>query len=246
METGLSKISWLGRKFLLSDYKKERKSILENSESLRRFYKSFITKDVITKTYYDSPDFFLKSNGLNINLNEIKRDENAQIVVRYNSEHDRISFLKYMPDTYQLDIKSGSPLVEHYGFIDKAIRELIINGLRVDPIDILMTVQPAIVVKKKRDRWRFIGMNGLKFIASFDHCEYSSPFNPGEVQKFDILEIACENHPKEFEDLFEEQMKLLVREFPTIVSIQHSDLFIGYDSLLQAMFKKPKETPPAE
>ncbi len=244
METGLSKISWLGGKFLLSNYKQERKSILENSESLKRFYKTFLNKDVITKTYYDTPDFFFKSNGININLNEIKRSNNAQIVVRYDSEYDRISFLKYMPDTYLLDIKADSSLMEHFGFIDKAISELIINGLQVDPIDILINIQPVLVVKKKRDRWRFVGMNGLKFIASFDYCEYSSPLNPGETEKMEIMEIACENHPKEFEELFKNQMQQLVREFPTIVRIQHSDLFIGYDSLLQTMFKKIKETPP--
>lgn len=246
MEKGISKFSWLGGKYLLSNFKKERKDILENSESLRRVYKTFLNKDVITKTYYDTPDFFFKRNGININVNEIRRSDTAQLVVRYDSEHDRINFLKYMPDTYQLDIKAGSSIVEHFDFIDKSISELIINGLRVDLIDVLITIRPVIIVKKKRERWRFVGMNGLKMIVSFDNCEYSSPLNPSNTEKRELMEVACENHPKQFEEIYNEQMKQLVREFPTIVKIQHSDLFIGYDSLLHALLKQPAEKPKDE
>lgn len=239
MDKGYSKVSWLGGKFLLSDYKKERKELLKKNGVHQKFFKSFLDKDNITKTYYDTSDFFFKTNGINININEVKGDPIAQLVVRYDSEKKRISFLKYMPDTYQLNIPANSNIANHHNFIQTAIADLIINGLRVDILEVLTTLQPVMIVKKKRNRWRFVGMKGLRVITSFDRCEYHSPLVHGSKQSFTIMELISENHPKDYQDAFNEYVKSIIRAQPKIIQIQHSDLFIGYDSLLKGYMAEP-------
>ena len=87
-------------------------------------------------------------------------------------------------------------------------------------------------VKKKREKYRFNGMNQLKLIFYFDNCEYQTSLARGK-EKMDILEIVCENEPGEFGELYHKTEKEIVIENPTIVETNQSDLDIGLDAMVR-------------
>ena len=226
-----TKMSWLGGKYLLSNIKKEKNDLLYNSGVLRSYSKNFEGKEVQIKTYYDTKEQFYNNNGISIAISNKKGEKTCELVVRYNSDKERISYLSYMPDTYETTIDIKSPIQNHFHFIANAIRDLIINGLEVDILDILKEIKPIMVVKKKREKYRISGMNQLRLFFYFDNSEYQTSLAKGK-EKMDIFEIVCENDPREFEQLYNQLTKDLVIENPTIVETSQSDLDIGLSSLV--------------
>jgi len=231
MDNVETKMSWLGGKYLLSNLKKEKNDLLYNSGILRSYSKNYEGKEVQTKTYYDTKELFFNKNGISIGISNNKGEKTSTLVVRYHSDKERISYLSYMPDTYETTIDIKSPIQNHFHFIAKAIRELIINGLEVEVLDVLKEIKPIMVVKKKREKYRISGMNQLRMFFYFDNCEYQTSLAKGK-EKMDILEIVCENEPGEFAELYNKVTKDLVIENPTIVETSQSDLDIGLDAMV--------------
>lgn len=231
MENIEAKMSWLGGKYLLSEIKKEKNDLLYHSSVLRTYSKNYEGKEVQTKTYFDTQELFFNKNGISISISNNKGEKTSSLVVRYHSDKERISYLSYMPDTYETTIDLKSPIQNHFHFIAKAVRELIINGLEVDILDVLKEIKPIMLVKKKREKYRISGMNQLRLYFYFDNCEYQTSLARGK-EKMDIFEIVCENEPKEFEEIYNKVAKDIVVENPTIVETSHSDLDIGLSALV--------------
>lgn len=219
--------SYLGGKFLLSNIKKEKLDIIYKSQVLSHYNKEYLGKDKYFKTYYDTPDFLFRKVGINICRTQIKGKPNGEIVVRYDSEKQRVNFLQFMPDTYTLTIPAKDSIMQYTNFIAGAITELITNGLQTNMQNLVKTIIPIIHVDKKRDRFRVVGSDGLKMVMSFDNVVYRSAKSK-DREKLDVLDIVS-GDPKQYSQAYEEVTKNLVIENPTIVKTHHSDLFVGLD-----------------
>lgn len=223
--------SSLGSKLVLKDYKKDKEHLTRYSTLVRSNFGHFVETTEIIKTYYDTDDMFFHASGINICETINKKSKEKEITVRYDSSIERITYLKFLPDTYLLKIKKGDKISKHFQFIESAILQLITNGLQVDIMKVLKTVKPLVVVKKEREHWQYNLPNKLDLHFNFDRCIYSSP-KTKDKYKVDILEIMGANKPDEFKEVYDGFIKDLILDLPTMVTTKHSDLFIGLDYLL--------------
>ena len=221
--------SSLGTKLVMQNYVKDKEYLTKFSTLVR--HGQFLGRSKITKTYYDTEDLFFHSVGINICVTSESSSKEKEIVVRYDSKVERISYLKFLPDTYLLKVKPSSKLSNHYDFIESAILQLITNGLQTNVKKLLETVKPLIMVEKERETYFFTQPNQLKVNFNFDKCIYTTPRNKDKY-KVNILEIMAENKPDEFADIYNQFKKDLILDLPTLIETKHSDLFIGLDYLL--------------
>ena len=224
--------SSLGSKLVLSNYKKDKEYLTSGKSPLvRRNFGSFVENTDIIKIYYDTDDMFFHASGINICETINKKSKEKEITVRYDSSVERITYLKFLPDTYLLKVKKNEPISKHFQFIESAILQLITNGLQVNVIDVLKTTKPLIKVTKKREHFKYNFPNKLDLHFNFDRCVYTSS-KAKEKYKVDILEVMAENKPDEFTEVYDAFIKDLILDLPTMVKTKHSDLFIGLDYLL--------------
>lgn len=229
LETG-KLTSYLGGKYILSNIKKELIDVTQKSQVLKYFNKESLGKDKYHKIYYDTPDYLFHQVGINICQTLVKGNKTSEIVVRYDSEKKRISFLQYMPDTYTLTVPAKDSIMRYTNFVADAITELITNGLQTDMHELVRTIKPIMVVDKKRERFHFSKSTGLKMLISFDNVVYTSPITH-EKEKMDIMEIICKSGKNTAQEYLS-TVKALIIENPTIVETRHSDIFIGLDYVL--------------
>ena len=222
------KSNYLGTKFLVDNLKKDRKTILAGG-----YFKGFgfdgHSKDVTTKTYYDTQDFFLQLHGITINKNDYKGKAYSDLVVRYESSKKRIEFLSSFPDTFAIQIPAKNSIYQHIEFIAYAIGELLPSGIGVDVSSLINSVQPVIVVNKKRDFMRAFSANGLKMFVYFTTAEYSTPIIPKLIQKVEMVEFDSDtiDHKKEYDEF----IKRVAFSNPNLIELQHSDVLIGREYL---------------
>lgn len=216
------KSSYLGSKYLLDNLKKQKVQILRG-QFLKGYGITIYEKGTITKTYYDTPDCFFNQVGITININ--KRKEGGELVVRFNSGVNRIMFLTNIPDTFSIKINPKSRISDYIKFITSAIYELIPNGISADVEALLKTIQPIMIVEKKRERFRAINANGFKTIMSFSYSTYANQLNK-KRSKVEVLEFQSDSGNHEFWPTFN---KLVKFEFPALIETQSSDLNLGID-----------------
>lgn len=222
------KSNYLGTKFLVDNLKKDRKAIMAGG-----YFKGFgfdgLGKDIVTKSYYDTQDFFLQMHGITINKNDYKGKAYSDLVVRYESEKKRIEFLSEFPDTFAMQIPAKSSIYQYSDFITYAIGELLPSGLGVDVASFIQNISPVIVVNKKRDYMRSFSVNGLKMFVYFTTAEYSTPLVPKLKQKLEMIELDSDtiDHKKEYDEF----IKKLTFSNPTLIQLQHSDVLIGREYL---------------
>ncbi len=223
--------SSLGTKMIMSNYKKDLEQITKFSTLVRHNVGNYIGRGEIVKTYYDTEDMFFHSVGINICETIEKGEKEKEIIVRYDSNVERISYLKFLPDTYLLKVKTKDKMSKYFDFIESAILQLITNGLQTNVMNLLKTLKPLVIVKKKRQHYQYNLPNKLIMNFNFDRCIYSSP-KTKDKYKVDILETLAENKPDEFSEVYNNFIKDLILENPNLVKTKHSDLFIGLDYLL--------------
>ena len=222
------KSNYLGTKFLVDNLKKDRKTIMAGG-----YFKGFgfdgSSKDITTKSYYDTQDFFLQLNGITINKNDYKGKLYSDLVVRYESEKKRIEFLSDFPDTFAIQIPAKHSIYQHIDFIAYAIGELLPSGLGVDVPTLIQAMSPVIIVTKKRDYMRAYSANGLKMFVYFTSAEYTTPLIPKLKQKIEMVEFDSDTieHRKEYDDF----IKRVVFSNPKLIELQHSDVLIGREYL---------------
>lgn len=222
------KSNYLGTKFALDNLKKDRKKIMECG-CFKGFGWDPMYKDVCTKTYYDTPDFFFQNHGITINKNDYKGKSTSDLVVRYESEVKRIMFLSEFPDTFAIQIPAKDSIYGHLDFIAESISELIPSGLGVDVQNTLRAITPVVCVTKKREYYRGYHVSGLKVFVYFTQAEYSSPLAGRYRHKIDMVEIDSETISLKNE--YDELIKRLTFSNPTLFELKHSDVLIGREYL---------------
>lgn len=220
--------NYVGEKYLIENYKDIQKNILKTSNVLKNYGVSTPLKDVVVKNYYDTDDLFFRKLGINISVNIYKGRPYADLVVRYDSEQERIQFISDIPDTYIKKIGKKDHISKHFEYIATAIGELMPNGIGVEPIEVVKLLKLKISIKKKRERYRVIHSNGLKVILSFEQSVYSNAKR--QKVKLNILELRLDS-PYETSTLFQKFMQELRLAEVRMIKTKHSDLFIGQDYL---------------
>ncbi len=224
--------SSLGSKLVMKDYKKDKEHFTKLSTVIRSNFGHYVDRYNLKKIYYDTEDLFFHSVGINIcETIESNDKKEKEIIVRYDSEVERISYLKFLPDTYLLKVPKKDKISKHYDFIESAILQLITNGLQTNVIELLQKTKPLIIVDKKREHWLFNLPSKLTVNFNFDNCIYTTP-RCKDKYKVDILETMAENKPNEFSEVYAEFIHDLIMDLPTLIKTKHSDLFIGLDYLL--------------
>lgn len=223
------KSNYLGTKFLLDNLKKDKQNIFKTSETLKSYSIEYINKDVLQKTYYDTPDFYLHQHGIVININVLKGKTKAELVVRYESEKQRIEFLSDIPDTFAIEISAKDSIYSHAEFIADAISELLPYGIEVDGINIVKQCGKVFQIEKKRENYRVINIQGLKCTFSFSTAIYKACLNKN-VYKTELLEIDSNTVNKSVD--YNTLRKLMVFEFPKLVETDHSDFLIAKKNLM--------------
>ncbi|MBE5735167.1 MAG: hypothetical protein E7361_01815 [Clostridiales bacterium] len=223
--------SSLGTKLMIKDFKKDKDYLIKMGTVIRSNFGHYIGKCSLQKVYYDTDDMYFHNVGINICEIIESNSKQKEIVVRYDSKRERISYLKFQPDTYLLKVPKKDKISKYYNFIESAILQLITNGLQTNVMDLLKTLKPLINVSKKREHWRFTLPSKLIVNCNFDNCIYTTP-KCKDKYKTDILEIMAENEPNEYSETYEEFIKELILDLPTLIKTKHSDLFIGLDYLL--------------
>ena len=215
--------NYLGAKYFVDNLKKDKIKILRG-KFLAGYGVTLYEKSTVVKTYYDTPDCFFKQVGITININKLAGGK-GELVVRFNTDANRIIFLNNIPDTFAKPVNPRSTAREHMDFIADAIYELIPNGISSDVQGLIRSLRPIIVKKKKRERYRIINANGFKTIMSFANCVYHNQIN-GIKKKVETLELESKSNNNEYFPVFQ---KLLTFEFPTLIATDSSDLTVGFD-----------------
>ena len=223
--------SSLGTKLVMHNYRDDKDHLTKRSLLVRSNFGHFIENAEIVKIYYDTEDLFFHASGINICETVSNKSKEKEITIRYDSSVERITYLKFLPDTYLLKVKRNEPISKHFNFVESAILQLITNGLQKNVMEVLKTIKPIIQVTKSREHWLFNLPNQLDLHFNFDRCVYTTTKNRDKY-KVDILEIMAENKPDEFNDTYQSFIKDLILDLPTLVKTKHSDLFIGLDYLL--------------
>lgn len=218
-----SKKNYIGTKFLVQEPKKLKSELSSRKGVFNSFVSSFFAKDEIIKTYYDTDDSFFQKSGISINITRAAKE--AELVVRYCSSTPRIAFLNTIPDTFTMKVEKKDYIEEHLDFVIKAVKELIPSGLNQDLQSISKNIKPQITVNKKRERYRLLNNDGLKFIFSLDEAEYSTYYNR-EKQKISMCEtilLSDNNTAREFFN-FEHSLSM---QIPSIIKLAENDLSIA-------------------
>lgn len=229
MEEMVRRANYEGEKFLLTKIKTDRKETLRFNGIMKTFDVSTPRKDKVVKYYYDTPNLFFRKNGINICRNEYSDKSYSDIVVRYDSSVSRIAFLSDLPDTFIKKINKHDSFTNHQNYIATAILELIPKGLNADAFDVIRTVKPVLIVKKKRERYRIINNAGLKLMFSFEKNLFISTKH-NTKQKLEMLEVRMESSNKTT-DMFKDFVRKLHLQQAMFIKLPHSDLFIGQEYL---------------
>ena len=229
MEEMVRRANYTGEKFLVTNLKLDKKSVLRHDGVLKTFGISAPKFDTTKKYYYDTPNLFFRKNGINISVNEYSDKSYSDIIVRYDSSVSRIKFLSDLPDTFIKKIPKHDLLTKHYNYMATAILELVPKGLNADVFDVIRNIKTILVVTKKRERYRIINNNGLKMMFSFENNLYYSTKHRTKY-KLQMLEIRMESDSKT-KELFEDFVHKLHLQQALFIKQKHSDLFIGLDYL---------------
>ena len=220
--------NYTGYKFLIDEYKDIHKNIMKTGTLLKNFGVSSSLRDVLTKTYYDTDDMFFNKKGINISINTYKKRPSADLIIRYNNRVKRIDFLSDIPDTFIKKIGKRDKIFNYYEFIAKAVLELLPTGINVDALKEVRQIRFKLSVTKKRDRYRVINSNGLKFIFSFEQNTYQ---NARKTKvKLNLLEVRLDSPINTEPDFHKFVKSMQIHEY-RMVPIDDSDMVVGQQYL---------------
>jgi len=229
------KENYLGTKFYLDNIKQMKTTILTNPTTFTGFDRMSFIKDLQIKEYYDTQDFFFQENSINIYLNQIKGNKTKELVVRFNGASERIRFLSNIPDTFSLTIGKKDSIYNHAEFIAESISQLVPSGLNVDIASTVKKMVNIFIVKKKRERYKYISIKGLKLNFDFNDVEFSTLLNKNQERVY-MLEITSGN--KNFKDDYDAFIKKIMFNNPTLIKLKNSDMALGKEYLFDDILKK--------
>ena len=229
------KENYLGIKYYLDDFKKLKSSILTNPTTFTGFDRMSCIKDVQIKEYYDTKDFFFQERSLNIYIRQNKGSKTKDLVVRFNGGTERIRFLSNIPDTFSIKIDKKDTIYNHAEFLAESISQLIPAGLTVDIASTVKSLVNIFTLKKKRERYKYISIKGLKLNFDFNECEFTTKLNRNK-EKMAMLEITSNN--VNMGNDFEAFTKKVLFNNPTLIKLKNSDMALGKEYLFDDMLKK--------
>ena len=210
--------NYLNGKFLINNYKKDKKELVKGP-LLASYSTDKLGTSICEVNFYDTSDFFFANKGISIYTETTKMS--SQLIIRYdNAHHNRIEFLKNIPNFFKLQITKGSSIQSHAEKISEAIYQVFPTGLGINIEEYLRTSFPVIKISKKRESYRVVNNVGLKMILNFETCEY---YNAVTKNKFSqpVLDVFGETQKTEDFDLF---LKHLVRDHPQLIKLPDNEL----------------------
>lgn len=221
---------YISTKFTIDNIKTEKTKLLKKGGILLGFDLLDSGKEVVTKEYYDTSDFFFGKNGIVINKNITKGSSIATLTVRHQQEKQRIEFLSNMPDYFEKQIPAKDSVMKYLDYITEAIGELIPYGLNVDVRKTLTRISNLFSSKKQRERYRYINLTGLKVSLYFSKTEYVSNVSRTK-EKMLLLEINSE--AKETKADYDAFIKKVKFDHPYLIEVEGSDYLLGKNTLFK-------------
>lgn len=215
---------YISTKFTIDNIKAEKTRILKKGGVLLGFDLLSSGKELVTKDYYDTNDFFFGKNGIIINKNTMKGSSTATLTIRHQHEKQRIAFLSNMPDYFEKQIPAKDSVLKYIDYIAEAIGELIPYGLNVDVKKTLLRLNNVFSSKKQREKYRYINLTGLKLSLYFGKAEYYSKTSK-KIEKMLLLEVNTEND--ETREEYNAFIKKLKFDHPYLIEVEGSDYLLG-------------------
>lgn len=210
--------NYLNGRYLLSDFKKDKKQILKGDLLASYSFDSLGTSNN-EKIYYDTKDNFFATHGINI-YTVLVNKVSKELVIRYDdSQVERIDFLRNIPNFFKVRIAKTDSIHKCYPQISEAIYKVYPAGLSENIEDKLRECRPTYTIHKKRESYKVVNNTGLKMTMSFDKCEY---LGKGGKEKQGVLDIVGESFGSKEE--FESFLKLVVRDFPQLIKLDNNEL----------------------
>lgn len=230
----LEKENYLCTKYYLDNLKKQRLEILNNPTTFTGFDRMSSTKDNLLKEYYDTPDFFFQDRGVAIHVNTVKGRKTKELVVRFDTEKERIRFLSDIPDTFSINIGKKESIYQYAEFIAESVGKLVPSGLTINIAETVKTLKNVFSIEKKRERYTFINIKGLKVKFDFADTLFYSSLNRKKERLF-MLEITSNDVNKK--EMYDEFVKKVLFNNPTIIKLKNSDLALGREQLFDELNK---------
>lgn len=224
------KYSYVSTKFSIDNIKIAKNKLLRNSGILTGFGLLDSGKELVTKEYYDTRDFFFSEKGITINKNIYKGKNMASLIVRYQNNRERIAFLSNMPEVFEMQIPVKDNILKYVDFISNSISELVPYGLNVDVARTLYSTTNVFSSKKQREKYKYISINGLKVTFYFTKALYSTPLNRNREEMV-MLEINSDSINDR--TAYDEFIKKVKFDFPELIEIQGSDYLLGKSLLFK-------------
>lgn len=209
--------NYLNGKFLINNFKVDKKEITKGS-LLASYSTDKLGSSVCDVNFYDTPDFFFAERGINIYTEST--NSGSQLIVRYDSNHSRIEFLKNIPNFFKLPITKGASIHSYYEQISEAIYRVYPSGLGIDIAEYLRKSSPVVKITKKRESYRVVNNVGLKMILNFETCDYYNTVTKGKFSQ-PVLDVFGETPKTEDFELF---LKHLVRDHPQLIKLPDNEL----------------------
>ncbi len=224
------KYTYISTKFSIDNIKVAKNKMLRNSGILTGFGLLDSGKELVTKEYYDTRDFFFSNNGITINKNIYKGKNMASLVVRYQNDRERIAFLSNMPEIFEIQIPVKDSILKYVDFITNSISELVPYGLEVDVAKTLYTTTNVFSSRKQREKYKYISINGLKITFYFTKAMYSTPLNHN---KENIIMLEINSDTLDDRTKYDEFIKKVKFDFPELIELQGSDYLLGKSLLFK-------------
>ena len=207
--------NYLDGRFLVSEPKKDKKSIL-SGELLASCSVDSLGSSKQEVTYYDTKDFFFADKGINIYT--VQDKTSRELIIR-------IEFLKNTPNFFKVKIQTKGliSISSFYEQINEAIYKVFPEGLHVNIEDLLRTSSPQIRIMKKIDSYRVVNNIGLKSTMSFTNATYIK-VGGGKYTQFN-LEVTGE--ASNDQDKFKEFLHKLVLDCPKLIRLTNNELSLA-------------------
>ena len=228
------KQNYLETQFSL-DNLKQKESILKNRVTFTGFDRIGAGTDLYIKEYFDTPDFFLQERGITINKNTVKGSKTSELVVRFDTGKERKQFLSYIPNTFSTQINKNDSIYRHSEYIATCLTELVPSGLSVDPTELANNITKICTITKKRESNRFINIKGLKLDLIFSRALFESNVSRARDQ---ILMLEITSHSLTKAEEYNEFIKKISFNNPTLIKLPDSDIEVAKDLLFKDQIKK--------
>ncbi len=217
------KIKFLSHCYLLTKPKNDLSRVLDKKGFVSFFVREDQEKEKIMKTYYDAQGFFNRY-GIRISIVISSKLNYAQLVVRLESQVERLKFLQDMPDKFVKKISPKDSISKYYSYITDCVNDMYPNGFNTNVASFVSMLRPIMTVVKKNEKIRLINNHGLKYFLCYGPVEYQNKMN-GSKEKNYQLEVVLD-----YTDDLQKYYNLIHRiemQVPSILKLSSSDIMNG-------------------